>query len=150
VIARTPEPPYYAVIFTSTRTESDHGYVAMSDRMIQLAEKQPGFLGGPVEEESVEVSDPVRPIKLSNEALAANEGSYWHDKEYIARKIYLKNDTLRYYRSASSESPIVPVGKDEFQMLEVSVVVSVKFEIKARPKYDCKCGRWSARDLLWF
>ena len=45
MIARTPEPPYYAVIFTSTRTEGDHGYAAMSDRMIELAEKQPGFLG---------------------------------------------------------------------------------------------------------
>ena len=33
MIARTPEPPYYAVIFTSTRTEGDHGYAAMSDRM---------------------------------------------------------------------------------------------------------------------
>ncbi len=45
MIARTPDPPYYAVIFTSTRTEGDHGYDAMSDRMIELAEKQPGFLG---------------------------------------------------------------------------------------------------------
>ena len=45
MIARTPEPPYYAVIFTSTRTEADHGYAAMSDRMIEMAEKQPGFLG---------------------------------------------------------------------------------------------------------
>jgi len=45
MISRTPEAPYYAVIFTSTRTEGDHGYAAMSDRMIELAEKQPGFLG---------------------------------------------------------------------------------------------------------
>ncbi len=30
MIARTPEPPYYAVIFSSTRTEGDHGYAAMS------------------------------------------------------------------------------------------------------------------------
>jgi len=45
MIARTSEPPYYAVIFTSTRTEGDHGYDAMSDRMMELAEQQPGFLG---------------------------------------------------------------------------------------------------------
>jgi hypothetical protein len=25
-IAQTPEPPYYAVIFTSVRTSGDHGY----------------------------------------------------------------------------------------------------------------------------
>ena len=43
--ARTPEPPYYAVIFTSTRTAVDDGYGAMADRMVELAAKQPGFLG---------------------------------------------------------------------------------------------------------
>ncbi len=43
--ARTPEPPYYAVIFTSTRTAIDEGYGAMADRMVELAARQPGFLG---------------------------------------------------------------------------------------------------------
>lgn len=44
-IAKTPEPPYYAVIFTSLRTEGDHGYSEMGERMIELASTQPGFLG---------------------------------------------------------------------------------------------------------
>lgn len=44
-IARTPEPPYTAVIFTSLRTEGDQGYAVMSRRMVELAEQQPGFLG---------------------------------------------------------------------------------------------------------
>jgi hypothetical protein len=43
--ARTPEPPYYAVIFTSQRTEGDHGYGAMSEDMFELALEQPGCLG---------------------------------------------------------------------------------------------------------
>jgi heme-degrading monooxygenase HmoA len=43
--ARTPEPPYYAVIFTSTRTAVDEDYGAMADRMVALASQQPGFLG---------------------------------------------------------------------------------------------------------
>ncbi|MCC6231123.1 MAG: antibiotic biosynthesis monooxygenase [Verrucomicrobiales bacterium] len=43
--ARTPEPPYYAVIFTSLRTEGDHGYGRTADRMVELAGQQPGFLG---------------------------------------------------------------------------------------------------------
>lgn len=43
--ADTPEPPYVAVIFTSTRTEGDHGYAAMTESMNELASKQPGFLG---------------------------------------------------------------------------------------------------------
>jgi len=43
--ARTPEPPYYAVIFTSRRTPGDNGYGATADRMAELTSQQPGFLG---------------------------------------------------------------------------------------------------------
>ena len=43
--AATPEPPYYAVVFTSLRTEGDRGYGAAADRMFELAARQPGFLG---------------------------------------------------------------------------------------------------------
>ena len=39
------KPPYYAVIFTSRRTEGDEGYGDMSARMVELASEQPGFLG---------------------------------------------------------------------------------------------------------
>lgn len=45
VIATTPGPPYYAVIFTSLRTEGDRGYGEMAARMVALAGQQPGFLG---------------------------------------------------------------------------------------------------------
>ncbi len=45
MIAKTPTPPYYAVIFTSLRTEVDEGYGDMADRMAELAATQPGFLG---------------------------------------------------------------------------------------------------------
>lgn len=45
LIASTPKPPYYAVIFTSLRTEGDNGYGEMADRMNELAAQQPGFLG---------------------------------------------------------------------------------------------------------
>lgn len=45
-IAKTPEPPYYAVIFTSHRTDADEeGYGTMADRMVELATQQPGYLG---------------------------------------------------------------------------------------------------------
>lgn len=43
--AATPEPPYYAVIFTSQRREGDEGYGAMASAMWDLALKQPGCLG---------------------------------------------------------------------------------------------------------
>lgn len=45
LIANTPKPPYYAVIFTSQRTEGDKGYTQMADKMLDLAARQPGFLG---------------------------------------------------------------------------------------------------------
>lgn len=44
-IALTPKPPYYAVIFSSHRTEGDNGYGEMADHMVELASQQPGFLG---------------------------------------------------------------------------------------------------------
>src|SRR5262245_50882951 len=43
--ARTPEPPYFAVIFTSTRKDGDHGYAEMAKAMEELGRTQPGFLG---------------------------------------------------------------------------------------------------------
>ncbi|MFA6403278.1 MAG: antibiotic biosynthesis monooxygenase [Salinivirgaceae bacterium] len=45
MIANTPPTPYYAVIFTSTRTDIDNGYADMAQRMIELAKQQAGFLG---------------------------------------------------------------------------------------------------------
>jgi heme-degrading monooxygenase HmoA len=43
--AQLPEPPYYAVVFTSLRTEGDHGYGETADRMAELVREVPGFLG---------------------------------------------------------------------------------------------------------
>lgn len=43
--APTHPPPYYAVIFSSQRTEGDKGYEKMAQRMMDLAAQQAGFLG---------------------------------------------------------------------------------------------------------
>ena len=43
--APLPDPPYYAVIFTSQRRDGDKGYDAMAARMVELAAQQPGYLG---------------------------------------------------------------------------------------------------------
>jgi len=67
-IANTPAPPYYAVIFTSLRTELNEGYGQMADRMMELAAQQPGFLG--VESVRDELGITV---------------SYWTDLESIRR-----------------------------------------------------------------
>lgn len=56
LIAHTPRPPYYAVIFTSTRTEGDNGYGETANRMIELAEQQEGFLGAESAREEVGIT----------------------------------------------------------------------------------------------
>lgn len=66
-IAQTPEPPYYAVIFTSLRTAGDNGYGQMADRMVELAAQQPGFLG----------------VESAREGLGITV-SYWASLEAIA------------------------------------------------------------------
>jgi heme-degrading monooxygenase HmoA len=45
MIAPTPDPPYFAVVFTSLRTEGDAGYEEAAARMEALAATQPGYLG---------------------------------------------------------------------------------------------------------
>lgn len=46
MFASLPDPPFYAVIFSSRRTLADgDGYGEMADRMVELASEQPGFLG---------------------------------------------------------------------------------------------------------
>ena len=44
--ARLPEPPYYAVIFSSRRRgDAAGGYAEAATRMEELVATQPGFLG---------------------------------------------------------------------------------------------------------
>lgn len=68
MIADTPEPPYYAVIFTSVRTEVDNGYEEMDQRMMELAPHQDGFLG----------------IESAREEIGITV-SYWRDMESIQK-----------------------------------------------------------------
>jgi heme-degrading monooxygenase HmoA len=42
--ARLPDPPYYAVVFTSLRTPVDDGYTDTAKAMFELVRSQPGFL----------------------------------------------------------------------------------------------------------
>lgn len=89
MIARTPEPPYYAVIFSSVRTEGDNGYAEMADRMVELARQQDGFLG--VESARNEVGITV---------------SYWRDldsirkwKENVDHSVAREKGRAEWYKS---------------------------------------------------
>ena len=100
MIAKTPEPPYYAVIFTSLRTKGDNGYSEMSKKMIELARIQDGYLGY----ESVRVEmgitvsywkDTFSIIKWRNNiehALARNKGRETWYKEFKVRIAKVERD----------------------------------------------------------
>mgnify|MGYP000067559721 CR=1 FL=1 len=45
MIANTPKPPYYAVIFSTIRTDIDEGYIETAEKMEELAKLQEGYLG---------------------------------------------------------------------------------------------------------
>lgn len=66
-IAPTPSPPYYAVIFTSTRTMLDKGYEDTAREMMSLAATQPGYLG----------------IETARDATRGITVSYWRDLDSI-------------------------------------------------------------------
>jgi heme-degrading monooxygenase HmoA len=68
VIAPTPEPPYWAVIFTSIRTDLEpEAYAAMAQAMAELARQQPGYLG----------------VESAREGVGITV-SYWKDEASIA------------------------------------------------------------------
>ena len=91
-IARTPAPPYYAVIFTSLRTDGDTGYGAMAERMVELAAQQPGYLGVESARETVGITvsywadlESIRAWKANAEHLDAQR--LGHQKWYAAFKV---------------------------------------------------------------
>lgn len=92
MIAQTPVTPYYAVIFTSTRTEGDNGYGAMAEAMDELAKQQPGYLGieSAREEIGITVSywqslEAIRNWKANTDHLMAQK--YGREKWYSGYKV---------------------------------------------------------------
>ncbi|HEY5790532.1 MAG TPA: antibiotic biosynthesis monooxygenase [Gammaproteobacteria bacterium] len=65
--ATLPEPPYWAVIFTSAQADDLDGYSATAARMLELARRQPGFLG-------------VESVREGGRGVTV---SYWRDLESI-------------------------------------------------------------------
>ena len=89
MIAQTPPPPYYAVIFTSVRKEGDDGYGNMAARMEELAKQQPGYLGFESAREDIGITvsywqslDAIKNWKQNAEHLFAQQ--YGREKWYKA------------------------------------------------------------------
>lgn len=93
--AKTPKPPYYAVIFSSQRTEGVGGYEIMAERMVELAGQQPEFLGA----ESVRGSDDFGitvSYWSSTEAIAAWKANVEHlAAQEMGKRKWYENYELR-------------------------------------------------------
>ncbi len=72
----------------------------------------------------------IKSITLSGESLKKFEGTYWNDRAKLRRKIYVKNDTLRYHRSENRESNLIPIATNTFKMPYPNGLATVQFEEK--------------------
>lgn len=91
MIASTPQTPYYAVIFTSLRTEIEEKYQETAAEMVRLAELQPGYLGHESARESVGITvsywkdlESIKNWKKQSDHLIAQKNG--RDKWYSAYK----------------------------------------------------------------
>ena len=91
MIAPTPRPPYYAVIFTSERTIVEEGYHDMAIKMSSLAAQQPGFLGQESARENIGITvsylaslEAIKQWKKNSEHLLAQQMG--KEKWYAAYK----------------------------------------------------------------
>lgn len=91
MIATTPKPPYYAVIFTSIASEDTAGYESMAEQMLDLVKMQPGYLGHESARNSIGITvsywdslEAIKNWKAVSEHLVAQQ--LGRDKWYAAFK----------------------------------------------------------------
>ena len=101
-ISKTPKPPYYAVIFTTVKSENQAGYAKMNARMFELAQQQKGYLG--IESAKGEIGISV---------------TYWETLEDIARwkshaehQIAQRNGYETWYQAFATR--VCKVERDNF------------------------------------
>lgn len=100
MIARTPSPPYYAVIFTSERTAIQDGYEDTAMRMLELAKEQEGFLGVESAREEIGITvsywkdlDSIRKWKMNSEhRIAQDQGRTKWYSNYKTRICLVERD----------------------------------------------------------
>jgi heme-degrading monooxygenase HmoA len=83
-LTKTPEPPYYIVLFSSILTEDSQEYQNMAHKMAELSAQSPGFLGFESARNSIGLT-----------------ASYWKDIKSI--DIWKKNIEHRIARTLGRE-----------------------------------------------
>ncbi len=123
-LGRFPDQDFAVIVFSNYARFNPRG-IALKIADLYLADyyvKQEAKPDKPVKK--------VKYKKLKPKQLERFTGFYWNEKDRYSRKIYVKDDTLRYFRNEYSESPLMPIDNNEFQMLGVGVDLKIKFEVK--------------------
>jgi heme-degrading monooxygenase HmoA len=120
LIAKTPTPPYYAVIFSSHKTDDTEGYAETAARMVELAAEQPGFLG--VESVRKDLGITV---------------SYWADLESISRwkqnaehRLAQKSGMNKWYSKNPHRAGGTRLRKSYINIDITGITYKVRFSLK--------------------
>ena len=120
-LGRFPNQDFAVMVFSNV-AQSNPGNLALQVADLYLAD---AF------EKQTDATTPttvdVEYINLSSEQLKKLDGHFWNNDQKYARKIYVKNDTLRYFRGEGNESSLAPISPNEFKMLGVDVDLRVIF-----------------------
>ena len=70
----------------------------------------------------------AKTIAMAPGEMTQFEGTYWNPREKFRREIRIDKDTLRYVRSETNQSPLLPLAKNTFAMAGAGSDVRVVFE----------------------
>lgn len=117
-LGRFPDQKFAVIVFSN---EASFSAGAMAMKVADI------YLNDEFTEQTRAKQKTFKYLKLTRKELEKYCASYWNDDEKYGRRIYLKNDTLRYWRNEFSEDPIVAIGKDEFKMTTAPEDLRIKF-----------------------
>jgi heme-degrading monooxygenase HmoA len=100
MLSTLADPPYFAVIFTSLRTDGDNSYGEAAARMDELSKRQPGYLG--MDSARSEIGITV---------------SYWRDLE-----------SVRAWKQQWEHAEVQKRGRDEWYQHYTVRVCRVEYE----------------------
>ncbi|WP_460219768.1 serine hydrolase domain-containing protein [Psychroserpens sp. MEBiC05023] len=118
-------PDYDLAVVIMGNDGTYNGYAATGASELYIED----FLENPVKQEATQIASK----KISKKQLKAFEGDYWDIDSHTSRKIYVANDTLRYFRGSGNESPLVPLNNKSFKMITRGEVM-VHFDTNVVPK----------------
>ena len=126
-LARFPDSQTTIIVFTnaSSFSANEKAFQLMD---IYLSDRYERSNENTSEKKEPFQHDKTKFIKLPSKTLVSYEGEFWEPNERYKRKIYVKNDTLMYFRSKGNETPLLPISDNEFKMFGDLYDVTVSFD----------------------